>query len=138
MSFLHLCKVSFTTLYRVVSDIYYIYLCGIMKHVSILVPKGLAIVDTIIGSYNLLKLANNHHRRLGLSEKGLFEIDLVGMTKEPHSYNNFLNISPTRAIFEISKTDLIIIPGLVGDMQTQIKLNYPLIDWMRAGEGFRR
>ena len=102
-----------------------------MKHASILVPKGLAIADTIIGSYNLLKLANNHHRKLGHSEKGLFEIDLVGITKEPHSYNNFLNISPTRSIHEISKTDLIIIPGLVGDMQTQIRLNYPLIDWMR-------
>ncbi len=100
-----------------------------MKHLSILVPRGLAIVDTIIGSYNLFQMANNDYRRKTGDQ--LFYIDLVGITREPHSYSNFFSVTPTKELGDIEKTDLIIVPGLVGDMEKQIELNYPFVDWMR-------
>ena len=102
-----------------------------MKHISILVPKGLAIVDTILGSYNLFQLANNYYRKKNGSANGIFHIDLVGIGKEHHTYNTFFGITPTKTLEEIDQTDLIIVPGLVGNMEEQIRLNYPFVDWMK-------
>ena len=102
-----------------------------MKHISVLVPKGLAIVDTIIGSVNLFQMANSYYRKKGMANEDLFSIDLVGMEKEPHTYNKFFSVTPNRTILEVSKTDLIIVPGLVGNMQEQIDLNQPFVSWMK-------
>lgn len=102
-----------------------------MKHLSILVPKGTAIVDTIIGSMNLFQLANAYHRKIGLSNEDLFDIDLVGLTDTPQTYNKFFTIQPTKTYQNIAKTDLIIVAGIVGDMEKQIELNYPFVEWMR-------
>jgi len=101
-----------------------------MKHVSILVPKGLAILDTIIGSLNLFQMANNFHSKNGWSDQGLFTIDLVGITKEPHTFNRFFQVTPTKTIEEVSQTDLIIIPGLIGNMEEQLLLNDPFVEWI--------
>lgn len=102
-----------------------------MKHISILLPKGNTIVDTIIGSLNLFQMANNYHRKNATSGKHLFEIDLVGISKEPHKYNQFMSVTPTKTLKEVSKTDLVIVPGLVGNMREQIALNLPFVDWMK-------
>ena len=102
-----------------------------MKHLSILIPKGKAIVDTIIGSMNLFQMANNFHKKEGMSSQGLFQIDLIGVTPETHAFNHFFNVTPTKTLDETSKTDLIIVPGLVGDLKEQIRINYPMVDWIR-------
>ena len=102
-----------------------------MKHLSILIPAGMTIVDTIIGSYNLFKMANSYHRKNKLSD-GLFEIDLVGLSREPQVYSGFFGVTPTRAIEDTDKTDLIIVPGLIGDMQEQMDINAAFVDWMRV------
>ena len=102
-----------------------------MKHLSILIPKGLAIVDTIIGSHNLFNMANRYHIKNGLSAEAPFSIDLVAMNSQPHTYSQFVSISPTKTINQVRKTDLIIVPGVVGDLREQIKLNAPLIQWMK-------
>lgn len=102
-----------------------------MKHVSILVPKGTAILDTILGSLNLFQMANNFHKKQGKPESEAYEIDLVGINKEPHFFNKFFSVTPTKTLDAVEKTDLIIIPGLVGDMNRQIELNLPFVDWIR-------
>ena len=102
-----------------------------MKHISIIVPKGLVIVDTIIGALNLFELANSFHKKNGLSDRGLFEIDLVAMNAEPHVFSRHISITPTKELDKIQKTDLIIIPGLVGDLTKQVSLNTPLVNWIR-------
>lgn len=104
----------------------------VMKHISILVPKGFAILDTILGSYNLFQMANNQYKKRNPGQNALFEIDLVGITSELHKYENFFSITPTKTIREVKKTDLIIVPGLVGNMQQQISMNYPFLDWIKA------
>ena len=100
-----------------------------MKHISILVPKGTAIIDTILGSYNLFQLANADYRKK--TGAPLVDIDLVGINLEPHRYSNFFSIEPTKSLKDVNRTDLIIVPGLVGNMRNQIALNYPFVDWMR-------
>lgn len=102
-----------------------------MKHLSIIVPQGSAIIDTVIGSMSLFQLANNYHRSKGFSDEDLFTIDLVGLSMKPHTYNQFFTINPTKTIKEIGHTDLIIVAGIVGDMDKQIALNYPFVDWMK-------
>ena len=102
-----------------------------MKHLSILVPKGIGIVDTIIGSLNLFQMANNRRKRNGLASEDLFVIDLVGLTKEPHTYNGAFAVNPTATIAEVGKTDLIIVAGVAGDMVRQIEMNLPFVDWIR-------
>ena len=81
------------------------------KHLSILVPKGMAIVDTVIGSYNLFHMANRYRIKQGMSHEDLFTIDLVALDKEPHVFSQFMAITPTKIIEQIEKTDLIIVPG---------------------------
>ena len=102
-----------------------------MKHISILVPEGLVIVDTIIGSLNLFQMANNFHRKRNLSENGLFQIDLVGISGESQTYNQYFSVTPTRSLADVDKTDVIIVPGLVGNMKEQIELNSPFVEWIK-------
>ncbi len=103
----------------------------IVKHLSILVPRGTAILDTIIGSLNLFQMANNYRKRAGRTKEDLFNIDLVGLDREAQTYNSYFSVSPTKTIDEVQKTDLIIIAGIVGDMEKQIERNRPFVDWMR-------
>jgi len=91
----------------------------------------MAIVDTLIGSYNLFHMANRYRIKQGISNEELFTIDLVALDKAPHVYSPFVSITPTKSIDQVTKTDLIIVPGVVGDMKEQIALNYPLINWMK-------
>ena len=102
-----------------------------MKHLSILVPKGIVIIDTIIGSTNLIQLANSYYRRSKGFNGDLIQTDLVGMDKEQHTYNRFFSVTPTRTMEELESTDIIIVPGIAGDINAQIELNHPLIDWMQ-------
>ncbi len=102
-----------------------------MKHLSILVPVGTAIVDTIIGSLNLFQMANNHLKQRGPLNGNLFTIDLVGLNKEPQTYNHFFTIAPTKTIDEVDKTDLIIVAGIVGNIDKQIENNRLFVNWMK-------
>ncbi|MDW3192484.1 MAG: helix-turn-helix domain-containing protein [Cytophagales bacterium] len=102
-----------------------------MQHLSILVPRGLAIVDTIIGSMNLFQMANNYYRKQGFSSENLFDIDLVGLSKDTVSYNRVFAVQPTKTIDQVQKTSLIIVAGIVGNMDEQIELNRPFVGWMK-------
>ncbi|MFT4523099.1 MAG: transcriptional regulator GlxA family with amidase domain [Bacteroidia bacterium] len=102
-----------------------------MKHVSILVPAGIVIVDTIIASYNLLKMANSHNKKIHQIHSDLFTIDLVGLNNEPVQYQNLFQVSPTKSIHEIGKTDLIIITAIAGDIEKQIERNLEFIPWIK-------
>lgn len=102
-----------------------------MKHLSILVPTGTAIVDTIIGSLNLFQMANNYKKRIDGNNQDLFTIELVGLNKEPQTYNRYFTITPTKTIDEVEKTNLIIVAGIVGDLELQIEKNFAFVDWMK-------
>ena len=97
-----------------------------MKHISVIVPLGDSIVDTIIAPYNLLQMANKHH-----SSENTFKIDLVGLTKEPVTYQGLFEIKPTTSIKEVPHTDLIIISPISGDLNAQIEKNSEFIKWIK-------
>ena len=102
-----------------------------MKHISIIVPSGNAIIDTIIAPYNLLRMANAHYKRINQSNEDFLKIDLVGLTREPVLYQGFCQITPTRSINEIKKTDLIVVTAISGDLEKEIANNVGFIPWIK-------
>ncbi len=102
-----------------------------MKHLSLVIPKGYLILDTVIGTLNLFKMANRYARRIGKYQEDLYHIDLVGITKEPIKAHEFFTVQPTKTIDEVSATDLIIITSITGNMDKAMEVNQPLIDWIR-------
>ncbi len=103
-----------------------------MKHISVIVPSGNSIPDTIIAPFNLLKMANAHHKRLNGQTENLFKLDLVGLSKEAIVYQGLFSIQPTATIHEISKTDLILISPISGDLDEGIRNNMGFVKWIKA------
>ncbi|MFT6746441.1 MAG: transcriptional regulator GlxA family with amidase domain [Glaciecola sp.] len=102
-----------------------------MKHISVIVPSGNSIVDTIIAPFNMLKMANSHYKQLHNLTEEPFNIDLVGLTKEPVMYQGLFSVHPTASIEDISKTDLIIISPISGDIEKEIQNNLGFVNWIK-------
>ncbi len=102
-----------------------------MKHVSILVPAGHVIIDTITASYALLRMANAYHRRLEGAPADFFQIDLVAASREPIVYQDHFQVTPTKALHEVPSTDLIIVSAISGNMGQGIAANAALVPWIR-------
>lgn len=103
-----------------------------MKHISIIVPAGDSIVDTIIAPFNMFKMANAHIKRSKGLVENPFSIDLVGLTKKPVLYQGLFSIQPTATIDEVVKTDLILISPISGNLETEIQNNIDFVKWIRA------
>ncbi len=97
-----------------------------MKHISVIVPVGSSIVDTIIAPFNLLNMANKSAKK-----SDQFKIDLVGLSKEPVMYQGLFGIQPTATIDEIVETDLIIISPISGNLELEIRNNIEFIHWIK-------
>ena len=102
-----------------------------MKHLSILIPEGTLILDTIVGSLNLFRMANSYAKRIGKYEENYFHIDLVAEKKEPISCHRYFQVQPTATLEEIDETDLIIITSITGDLEAALEKNGDLINWIR-------
>jgi transcriptional regulator GlxA family with amidase domain len=98
-----------------------------MKHVSILVPQT-AIIESIADPRYLFNVVNQFLEASGKSP--LFQVQLVGLTREISVDNSAFSIHADRFPAEIKKTDLIIIPALSGDMKTALELNKEWIPWI--------
>ncbi len=102
-----------------------------MKHLSIIVPAGNAIVDTIIGTLGMFRMANAYLIRNGLLSEEKFKIDLVGLSNEVVYYNGLFKVAPTKGIEEIKKTDLIVVAGISGNIEQVMKKNTAFVDWIK-------
>ena len=103
-----------------------------MKHLSILVPgeqTNMSTIACIVGAYQVFSEANNYLASKG--EKPLFNIVLVGATRNDFLDNNLLSVKHQFAITEIENTNLIIIPAsLIRSYETASKNNKVLVDWV--------
>ena len=99
-----------------------------MKHVSILVPLGHSSLPNIDGTHQILSEANGFLSMMGRSP--MFDIKLVGLSKETSQRNGLYTVSPDCLINEVPKTDLIIIPAMHGDLPKAIELNKAFIPWI--------
>lgn len=62
--------------------------------------------------------------------KPLFNVQLVGATKEVKLNEGKYSIRPDKLLKDIRKTDLVFIPALFGDMGAAVKANKTLVPWI--------
>jgi transcriptional regulator GlxA family with amidase domain len=99
-----------------------------MKHVSILVPQGPCILSSVIGAYKVFTTVNQTLTNKGKSAP--FKVQLVGISKETLLYDGLFAVRPEILLNDVSKTDLIVIPALQGDIPTSLKMNYAYVPWI--------
>jgi transcriptional regulator GlxA family with amidase domain len=103
-----------------------------MKHISVIVPEGSVIIDTIIGPYNLLKMANSYMKHSQGLKANPYKIELVGLEESPVTYQGLFQVTPEKSIDQIDKTDLIIVSAISGNLEDGINKNASFISWIRS------
>ena len=99
-----------------------------MKHISILVPEG-AVPAAIVDPRYIFSAVN-----MFLTEKGedpAFDVRLVGLSKNVNLNDGVFAVHPDHLLGEVTRTDLVIIPALSGDMKAAIELNKDFIPWIK-------
>ncbi len=99
-----------------------------MKHISILIPFGHTSLTNIEGTHHILSEVNSIRTSMG--KEPLFKIQLVGLSKETSQRNGLFTVKPDVLIQDVKKTDLIIIPALMGDQKKALQLNQDFIPWI--------
>ncbi len=98
-----------------------------MKHVSILVPHG-AILGSVEGPRQVLTEVNQFLVSIG--RDALFNVQLVGLTPSIPIYDGMYTASADVLMNDVKKTDLVIIPAMMGDMVKNLRDNEPFIPWI--------
>lgn len=98
-----------------------------MKSVTILVPKG-AILGSIEGPRQLLTGANQYAASMG--QPPLFNIELVALSRETPLVKGMYTIRTDKMLKDVSKTDLIIIPAIDGELAKGIEENKEFVPWI--------
>jgi transcriptional regulator GlxA family with amidase domain len=99
-----------------------------MKHISILVPNGSVALACIDGPFTMFNKVNDLLESMG--KPPLFQVQLVGLDREPKLYHRLFKVYPDVALAEMSQTDLIIIPAVNGDMGDVIEQNRHFLPWI--------
>ena len=103
---------------------------GRVRTVSVLVPRGAASLSCIEGSYKAFSIANDFLQASGRAP--VFNVQLVGLDKEPQLYDQFFNVQPDRSIREKFKSDLVVIPAVNGKWEDVIEQNKDFFPWIRS------
>ncbi|MEX0314116.1 MAG: GlxA family transcriptional regulator [Allomuricauda sp.] len=102
-----------------------------MKHVSILVPKGNAILSNVVGPFKVLMAANQFLKQTKTRDDDFFDIHLVGLEHDYSLYDGLFSIHCDSTISDIEKTDLILIPALRPDkLDADLEQNKDFIPWI--------
>ena len=99
-----------------------------MKHVSILVPLGHTSLTNIEGTHQIFSEVNGFHAAMG--RPPVFKIQLVGLTRETKQRDGLFTVNPDLLIQDVKKTDLIIVPAMLGDFKKAMILNKEFIPWI--------
>ncbi len=99
-----------------------------MKHVSILIPRGHTSLVNIEGTHQIFSEVNT--LRVARGNTPLFNIQLVGISKETSQPSGLFTIKPDVLIPDVKKTDLIIIPAIHGAHEKAVENNKAFIPWI--------
>jgi len=99
-----------------------------MKHVSILIPEGHTSLVNIAGTHQILNQVNGIAGQFG--RKPVFEVNLVGLTKETRQDIGLFTVNPDYLLSEIDKTDIIIIPAIHTEWPEAFERNREFISWI--------
>lgn len=99
-----------------------------MKNISILVPEC-SVMQAIADPQYLFSAVNQFLAVNG--RPPLFNVQLVGVKKEVKLNGGIYSVHPDKQLKDVTKTDLILIPALFGDMQNSIAQNKELVPWIQ-------
>jgi transcriptional regulator GlxA family with amidase domain len=99
-----------------------------MKHVSILIPRGHTSLVNIEGTHQIFSEVNT--LRVARGNTPLFNIQLVGISKETSQPSGLFTVKPDVLIQDVKKTDLIIIPAIHGIHEKAVENNKSFIPWI--------
>lgn len=98
-----------------------------MKRVSILVLEE-CVLACIFDTRYMFTGVNEFLKQVGLDP--LFEVQLVGLTKEVALNNGAFTVHTDALIGDVKNTDLIFIPALFGDLDIALEANKAFIPWI--------
>ena len=98
-----------------------------MKNISILVPES-SVMQAIADPQYLFTAVNQFLTVSG--KRPLFNVQLVGARKEVKQNDGMFSVRTDVQFKDVSKTDLIVIPALFGDMKTAVAKNQNLVPWI--------
>jgi transcriptional regulator GlxA family with amidase domain len=98
-----------------------------MKKISILVPES-AVMQAIADPQYLFMTVNQFLAASG--KKPLFDVELVGAKKQVKVHGGVFSVQTDRLLDEVKKTELVLIPAVLGDMQAAIQQNKKMIRWI--------
>lgn len=99
-----------------------------MKQVTVYVPEH-AVIEAITPAYRTFTTANEFLKQSG--KKPFFKVEYVGLKKTIYANDGEYAIKIDRLLKDISKTDLIILPALYGDIDKAIAANRKAITWIQ-------
>jgi transcriptional regulator GlxA family with amidase domain len=98
-----------------------------MKNVSILVPED-AVLASIDDPRCIFAGVNDFLTEMG--REPIFNIQLVGLTKEVKLHGGLFTVHVDKLISEVKKTDLVFVPALAGNLQKSLEKNTAFLPWM--------
>ncbi len=101
-----------------------------MKNISILVPRGTVTLTCIEGPFFMFNKVNDF--LISRGKNPLFNVKLIGITKEPQVYQGLFTVLPDLDINDSHKHDLIIIPPVNGEWEKIIAMNNEFFPWITA------
>ena len=99
-----------------------------MKHVSILIPQGQFSMVNVEGTYQLLSWVNEYLEQRG--KQPLFDLHLVGLSNATTQTKGLFTINPDLLLADVARTDLIVLPAIFGDFQTNLERNAAFQPWI--------
>ena len=85
-------------------------------------------MGSIEGPYKVFTQVNEFLSDMG--KPPLFDVNLVGLSKDSHTYQNVFKVTPHFTLDQISHTDLILIPAFKGDLKKSIQMNEAFLPWI--------
>jgi transcriptional regulator GlxA family with amidase domain len=98
-----------------------------MKHVSILVPHD-AVMASIADPRYMFTAVNGFFAQHGKAP--LFDVKMIGLAPEVRLNDALFSIHTDALIGDVSRTDLIIVPALSGNMQHAVEINKEFLPWI--------
>lgn len=99
-----------------------------MKHIAIYVPEQ-AVIEAISPAYRTFTTANEFLKSQG--KKPLFKVEYVGLKKTVYANDGEYAVRIDRLLKDVSKTDLLVLPALYGDVESAIAANRKAIPYIQ-------
>ena len=96
--------------------------------ISVFAPEK-GVIEAVTPPYRAFKAANDFLMALG--KEAIFEVEYVGLTPFVSANDGEYTIRTDRLLRDVSKTDLLIIPPVYGDIADGIKINADAIPHIR-------